>query len=299
MKKKIFSITAAILLTVFLSGCSKTSVEEPDSSEYIPVPTHAAPATEPPTEAPTQPPADSITPQEGIYVYDQSGIFSEEEEAELNEYMSGLYSGYLLNPAVVTIDHLGGAMPYAFVTNLYDTIYSGKGSGIILLINNDTDTDSMYRTGSCNVFITDEEERKAFYLATQDMMSGGYIKAVRRLMTLAEQCPQHVFDNINCLSTDDARRLDSELAACKEEVSLLITSNGTETSNSDICRQYCKRKYPEDNGYMIMIDTVSKSVIIESGKDIPADVKKALDSAKASAEKENYVEAAEAVITVL
>lgn len=296
LKKIYIIITLALSALITVTGCTHESPSSEDSSVHYAPAAVTEPETEPPTEAPTEPPADTVVPQEGVYVYDNADILSDDEESELNSYLSVIYNDYLINPAVVTADHIGGHMPYTFATDMYDTIYAGKGSGILLLINNDTNTDSMYRTGSCTSFITDDEERKEFYLATQKMMSGNFPEAIHDLMALAEKCPRHVFDNIGHFSTDDANALENRLSECKEEVSLLITSNGTDTPSSDICRQYCQRKYPDNDGYMIMIDIASKSVLIESGKEMPEKVGKALDSAKKSAEKENYAEAVDTII---
>ena len=246
MKKKNIIIIAGMVFISTLCGCSdKVQPDTSSSSSYEVVteappeqPTEAEEIIVPPTEDATQAPADVITKKEGVYVYDNAKIFSEEEKEKLTEKLKSLYNERLINAAIVTADHIGGDYPYSYTEKAYDTLYGSRGSGFVLLINNDTNTDSLYKTGSCSTFIPDEVEKTEFYWATRDIVSGKYYDAADRMISLGERCPQHFFDNISLFDTETVNEAEKKLSELKSDVSFLVTSNKTSSSNEDICRYY-------------------------------------------------------------
>ena len=255
---------------------------EPELDDEFTVPEEAddAAATEATTEPEEKQPY-TVKAQEGVFVYDGADVLSETDEAEVSETLKLLYEKYLINAAVVTADAIGDDYPYTFAQNAYNTIYEGRGSGFLLLINNDTNYDSLYRTGRCQTYISDSQENEAFYWATRDIVGGDYKSAVLRMLELAKQCPEHIFDNVDELSQEQAEQIEKLLSDCDADISLLVTTNSTDKTNEEVCRSYCDRRYSDGQGYMVMYDAENKTFTIVSDQTLPS----GLERAKTTAEK--------------
>ena len=283
--KKFFIPAVSASALLLLAGCSVTGQRSETPTDEIQAETSSAQHEEAPkleTE-PTAEPLPDITalePAEGKYIYDNAGVLSAEDSAQLNSYCETLYKDRLINAAVVTASSLGGRTPYQFAEDSYNELYEGRGSGLLLLINNDTNTDLLYRAGSCSVFIPDGAENEPMYWATRDIVSGNYKDAILRLMQLGEKCPEHVFDNGGIFNSDEIAALEEKLANNKNNITVLATSNSTDKTNEEIGRSYFDRHY-KDGGFMLLIDdnTKTMTVITKAGTDVPAEWKKAADSA--------------------
>lgn len=272
-------ICAAVVLTavvIALSGCSRgvgliSGADAPAETTMATI--------EAVTEAPL-PDTSKLEAAEGTYVYDRAGVLTAEQSAEINSYCEKLYRERLVNAAVVIADDIGGKTPYQYADECYTDIYEGRGSGLLLLINNDTGTDYLYRTGSCLKAIPEGEDSVAFFWATRHIMDGDYRSAVLRVMELGERCPLYVFDNIGLFSDEELTALEEKLAAGKKSVYVLATSNGTSNSNEEICRSYFERRSEDGKGYMIMLDTKANAVAVVSDEKLSADVEKAKTAAE-------------------
>ena len=282
--KKIFAAAAAILCIGIQCGCGVYT----DENGIQP-----ATSVEETTAATVQTPV--LTAVEGTYVYDNAAVLSTEAVANCNAYTAALYMEKLINAAVVTTNDLGGKTPYEYAQEAYNELYEGKGSGFLLLINNDTNNDYIFRTGSCGVYVTDEAEKQEFYWATKEIVSGDYEGAVTRLMKLAENCPSHIFDNAGVFTSEKGAEIDSALAACNAEISVLVTSNSTGTANQELLQSYFDRHYTGTNGTMLLIDTVSKTVTAVSDGEIPQKLSTAVSKANTLAAKGEYEAAIKAI----
>lgn len=257
-----------------------------------------APATEPATEAATQAekkPAEKIEPQEGKFVYDNAGVLTDEALSACTDIAKELYEDYLINAAVVTTGNLDGKSVYDFAADAYNTIYNGRGSGLLLVINEDSGNDYLYRSGSCGVFVDDDTVNSEFFWATKDIVAGDYQSAALRIMELGKRCPSHVFDNGGLFSREDIQAFEERLRNCSGNVAILATSNSTGSTNEEIARSYLERRF-KDGGYMIMIDTQSGSTLVVSDKELSSDMEKAVTEANKSAGKEDYAAAASTLI---
>lgn len=241
----------------------------------------------------------NIKPADGTYVYDNAKVLSADEFNECNDYTGWLYETFLINAAVVTADSIEGMTPEAYAEKCYVDIYSGRGSGLLLLINNDTNVDYLYKTGSCIVSIDEGKQSEEFYWATQDIIAGNYKDAILRIMKLGEACPQHVFDNGGVFTSEQIAALENLCSSGTKEVSILATSNTTGSSNEEICRSYYDRHYKDSEGYMIMLDTESNSLVVVSDAEIPEAVVNALETANAAAAEKDYNGALTTVINAL
>lgn len=240
-----------------------------------------------------------IQPAEGTYIYDYAGVLSAEAFAECNNYAEWLYETFLINAAVVTTDDIEGLTPEQYAEDAYSELYGGRGSGLLLLINNDTNEDYLYKTGSCLVSVSEDTQANEFYWATQEIIGGDYKSAVMRLLKLGESCPKHVFDNGGIFTSEQIAALETACTGGSADISVLATSNSTESSNEEICRSYYDRHYQENDGYMIMLDKATNTLNVVSDMALPAGLEAAVAEADTLAADLDYTGALNAVITAL
>lgn len=297
MNKFSMLISAACFAALLLCGCSAEDnvSSSSDSTAETAVVTTAA------TEEVTEPPITEheLEPAEGTYVYDNAGILDSASIAECNDYCEWLYENYLINAAVVTTAELAELTPEEYSANAYIDIYEGKGSGLLLLVNNDTNNDYLYKTGSCLNSIDEETEKESFYWATREIVSGDYKTAILRLMQLGEMCSQYVFDNAGIFTAEEADVLEQACTEASFDISVLATTNSTGTPNLDICRTYYERRYQDKQGYMIMLDTASATITVFTGSYALSGYDSELESANKLAASGNYTGAVSAMIAAL
>lgn len=304
LNKFLSAAASALLIASVLGGCGDkkhSSKSKPSSSENV---TEAAAEamTEPITENQTtspQTPIRDLAPAKGSYVYDNANLLSAEDISALNSYCEWLYENRLINTAVVTVNDLGGASPAEYAENSYIDIYSGRGSGMLLLINNDTNKDYLYKKGSCTSYIDESAETLAFCLATREIVNGNYQSAALSIMMLGEACPSYVFDNGGIFTPEQLSELE---AFCKDSgmnVSILATSNSTGSSNEEICKSYHDRRYSSEKGFMIMADTASGTLAVVPSDELPPAALAALSDANKPAAEKDYISAIKTVINAM
>lgn len=152
---------------------SQRAEESAENSEE----TTAEPTTVPPLKR-----------SDGVHIYDNAEIFSKEDFEELNGYAEYLSGNYSIDTAVVTESDLDGQSPDEFAEKRYNELYNGSENGMLLLINNDTKVDFLYKKGICGEVISEDDEKNAFYTATREIVDGDYKSAVMRILRLAESC---------------------------------------------------------------------------------------------------------------
>ncbi len=258
--------------------------------------------TEPITEDQTttqQPPIRDLAPAKGSYVYDNANLLSAEDISSLNNYCEWLYENRLLNTAVVTVDDLGGASPAEYAEKSYIDIYSGRGSGMLLLINNDTNNDYLYKKGSCTSYISESAETLAFSLATREIVNGNYQSAALSILMLGEACPSYVFDNAGIFTPEQLSELEAFCKDSEMNVSILATSNGTGSSNEEICKSYHDRRYSSEKGFMIMVDTASSTLAVVPSDELPPAAMAILTDANKPAAEKDYISVIKTVINAM
>lgn len=274
--KKILSAAAFFTaVCLIVCGCSQKTGKNVQSDK---VETTSQPFTE-----------RKVDTAEGAYVFDKAALMSAEDAKACNDYAGWLYNEKLINAAVITVNDLEGKAPYDFAAEAFDDIYEGKGSGLIVLINNDTNIDVVYKTGSCFASIGEKAEENALYWATKEMVSGDVRKGVMRLLQLGELCPYHIIDNAQVFEYEQVQSIEKSLASCKEDITILASQNGSSVSNEDILKDYYKRKYLNGKGIMLMLDIKSKTVTAYSEDKIPEKLENAVKAANELAAKEDYM----------
>ena len=284
--KKIFLTAIAVSFScLILTGCSSDKVSQNAAKNR---------------EATSQPFTErNVESTDGTYVFDKASLLSAEDIKACNDYAGWLYENKLINAAVITVNDLEGKTPYDYAVEQFNDIYEGKGSGLVILINNATNEDIVYRTGSCIVNIGQKTADNAMYWATKEIMGNSYRNAVMRLLQLGEVCPEHMIDNSQVLAYEDIQPIEKRLSSLKKEVTVLSTRNGSSISNEEILKTYYKRKYKDGKGIMLMLDINTKTIIAYSDEKLPDKLKTEIRSANELAARDDYIAAVNKAIDLI
>lgn len=236
---------------------------------------------------------------EGTYVFDKAGLLSPEDVKACNDYAGWLYNEKLINVAVITVNELGDKSTDEYAADAFADIYEAKGSCLIVLINNATNRDEIYKTGTCLTNIDEIEQQNAVYWATKDIMDGNYRKGIMRLLQLGELCSDHIVDNVQLFDSQQEKSLDKALASCNEEMTVLASKNNSTVSNEDILKTYFKRKYIDKDGIMLMIDTKKKEIVAYSEEKTQKKLATALKEANELAAKDDYYGAVNKIVEAM
>jgi len=263
-----------------MSGCSDDNVSQ-DSQEFT-VPHITGTVTE---AVVTEPPSEKLfEASDDNYIYDNARILSQEELTECNNYAGWINSRLMLNTAVVTTDKLGNLTPEKYAEKCYSDIFKNMGSGIILLINNDTNKDYIYKHGTSSLYITEQTESEAFYYATKSIVKGDYKSGILELLSLAEDCPKHIFDNGAVFDSEQIRSIESILATNSNVNTFIATTNNiTDKTNTELSSDFYNRFYlnDENKGSMLFIDISLDEAVITDGSVPETSIKKINELVKA------------------
>lgn len=284
--KKIFLTAITLSFSwLILTGCSSDKVSNETAKNR---------------EATSQPFTErNVEPSDGTYVFDKASLLSAEDLRACSDYSGWLYENKLINAAVITTNDLEGKAPYDYAAEQFSEIYEGKGSGLVVLINNATNEDIVYRTGSCLVNIGQKTADNAMYWATKEIIGGDYRSGIMRLLQLGEVCPEHMIDNSQVFAYEDIQPIEKRLSALKKDVTVLSTRNGSSISNEEILKTYYKRKYKDEKGIMLMLDINTKTIIAYSDEKLPDKLKKELRSANELAARDDYIAAVNKAIDLI
>ncbi len=281
-----FIVIIAVFSGFILCDCSEKVPEMDNSDDFSVSGENIETETETVTENPTSP---ELEHAEGVYVYDNANLLNKNDFDKCNDYAEFLYENYLINTAVVTVSSLDGQTPAEFAEKSYNELYDGDESGLLLLINDDTYVDFLCKKGNCTEYISDDDEKSAFYTATREIVDNDYKSAVLRIMKLAESCPQYVFDNAGIFSDDEKNELMQVLK--NKNISVVTVK---EKSEKKLCEQYRKRIYSDGRGCVIMIDSQSGGIFADGDLSKDADI--VLAEAENTIASDSYMTAVMSVI---
>ncbi len=268
----------AVIISVILSGCSDNNNTVQPAQETFTAPTTTAVITEAVITKPAEEKLSAVS--DGNYIYDNAGILSAEDLTECNNYAGWINSKLMLNTAVVTTDSLNKLTPEKYAEKCYNDIFQGLGSGIILLINNDTNKDYLYKHGTPSLYITEQAEKDSFFYATKSIVEGDYKSGILELLSLAEACPKHIFDNGSMFTYEQIVDIESSLAM-NSGVFVLTTNNVTDKSNSDLAKDFFER-YSNDGEKcrMLFIDSKLNEIVVmgESNQNVSEKMNQLLKS---------------------
>lgn len=292
LKKFMSAGITAAFTSAFLCGCT-TGTHTVPSASIAEVP----PASVIVEESSVSGEDTLVAAQEGVYIYDKAASLTNTEYSECNEYAAILNKDYLLNAAVVIANDLEGMTPEEYAAEAYENIFSGMGSGMLFLINNESQNDVLYKAGHCQRFIDEVAERDELYRATKELVVGNYGEAAMIMLKLGERCPKNVIDNSNIYSEEMAEEFSESLAQCATPVTIVATNNGTGIANEDLARTYYNRKYGDSAGYLILMDKKTRSVTAVTNGELPAEVTEIVSAANTVAGNNDFIGAANKIIS--
>lgn len=283
MRRFILLLVGAVMSVSVIGGCSDKKKEKSESEIS---------ATEPVTQPQTQEPsaeifAQSLEPAQGVYIYDNAKVLSQEDFNTCNNYAEWLCEKYLINAAVVTTQSLGEQTPAEYAQSSYNDLFASGGDGLLILINNDTNEDYIYKTGSCLSQISETDEAAALYTATAEIVAGDYKSAILRLLSLGETS-QYVFDDAGVFLDEHFTDLEALCSQTALNCSVVATgSTGTITSE-ELCRSYYDRKFKDGNGVLIMLDTSVPKITVVSDGVLPDNLNTIIAEAESCFETDGY-----------
>jgi uncharacterized membrane protein YgcG len=190
-----------LIFAACFTGCHKTNEE----SETIPVANDAgimdAPETMPDLQTSSEPEmqtetlsiAERVSCLNSIsnqHICDECHVLSEEEFQNQNEILEEFASSRNLNVFLVITDHLDGNTPQQFAETCYQAAVEEEYSGgMLILLNNDTNQDYIYLTGSCPAYITQVQIDAVLSGASYDLINQNYINALNLIYTLFDEIP--------------------------------------------------------------------------------------------------------------
>lgn len=166
--KKFFGFLTLIAVLV-TAGCSDNN-----SLNYSSENDTAFQTTAIVTEAVITQPAEEklVSVSENNYIYDNAKILSDEDLKECNNYAGWINSKLMLNTAVVTTNKLENLTPEKYAEKCYNEIFQGMGSGLLLLINNDTNKDYLYKQGNASSLYNRTVRKRCFFLCNKKYSFG-------------------------------------------------------------------------------------------------------------------------------
>lgn len=210
-----------------------------------------------------------ITPVKEIYVYDGAKVLSDEDFTECNNYAGWINKNLMLNTAVVITDKLDDMSPSEYAEKCFNDIFSNDiensiNNGMLLLINNDTNKDYIYKHGNVSSYINEKTEKESFFYATKSIVSGDFKPAINQLLSLAELCPNYVFDNSSLFTYEQINELESVLKENSDLNISVFTYDSAEKINIlDIYKLHCN----ENSGTMMFINRNSNELsLVTDGK---------------------------------
>ena len=216
------TLTAALALVLLLTGCSAKKKTDPalatePATEALAVVTEAA--TAPPR--PIAERAASLQSAGDTYIFDELNVLSDKEKKQYNDYLGWLCGSRQIRAAAVLTGELDGASPEDFAKRYYETLFGSHETGFLVLINNDTNHDCIYRAGSCAALMSGTDT--AIAKATPFLVEQKYADALEILLPAGESLSDRIFDRSNTLTAEQAKALDALAQASEKKVCVLLT----------------------------------------------------------------------------
>lgn len=228
---------AALALSLLLTGCGARLKPEPAAAQ-TPTEETLAVVTEAATTAP-RPIAEraaSLQAAGDSYIFDEQNVLTDEEKKQYNNYLGWLCTSRQIKAAAVITDSLGGISAPEFARSYFETLFGGDASGFLLLVNNDTNEDQIYRAGT----FASQSADPARYIAkaTPALVEQRYADALELLLPVGETVSDRIFDQCNALTAEQRQTL-AALANTSEELQCVLiagteqTQPATETAETE------------------------------------------------------------------
>lgn len=242
------------------------------------------------------------------FVFDDAGVLSANELKNLNTYTAWLAKTFKINAAVVITDNIGDKEPDKYAEEYYSGLYSGDG--FLFLLNNDTNTDYIYRKGFPSKFITDDDIEMLFSEISPLLVKEDYISAVKYVLETAEKkLPEYFTDKSGILSKEEISELNEKLKETAGENGLnvyLVNDIGEQSieeySNEKFIDYYAESS---DSNAMFVINTANGDCFVcTSGSmgyfsDSQEDIQKAVKSCIKESDGKKILDCMSAVDKIL
>lgn len=242
------------------------------------------------------------------FVFDDAGVLSANELKNLNTYTAWLAKTFKINAAVVITDNIGDKEPDKYAEEYYSDLYSGDG--FLFLLNNDTNTDYIYRKGFLSKFITDDDIEMLFSEISPLLVKEDYISAVKYVLETAEKkLPEYFTDKSGILSKEEISELNEKLKETAGENGLnvyLVNDIGEQSieeySNKKFIDYYAESS---DSNAMFVINTANGDCFVcTSGSmgylsDSQEDIQKAVKSCIKESDGKKILDCMSAVDKIL
>ena len=336
LKKFCKLLTAALSLSIFLSGCvsspqnsssevsadsEASDVENTENSETTEAEEESEPVSEneetpedsaeksedtedsaeksEDTEKTDNSAPQTIKAESGKYVYDYADILSDDEENQLTEYIKNISSEKMINAAVVTISSSGDSTSADYAKDIFSQLYDNAGNGLVFVLNNDTKYDYLLKTGVCDKMIDTNALNAALFSATELFVKGEYKNGIMEMMNLSESCPSHIFDEIGVYSVEELQFIENRLANGNKDISVILTANTSATNDYDLCKIWHDRRYPDGSGYMILLNTALQQSAVYTNAEITGNLAAAFATASEYLYQKEYYLAMDAIINYI
>lgn len=242
------------------------------------------------------------------FVFDDAGVLSANELKNLNTYTAWLAKTFKINAAVVITGNIGDKEPDKYAEEYYSDLYSGDG--FLFLLNNDTNTDYIYRKGFPSKFITDDDIEMLFSEISPLLVKEDYISAVKYVLETAEKkLPEYFTDKSGILSKEEISELNEKLKETAGENGLnvyLVNDIGEQSieeySNEKFIDYYAESS---DSNAMFVINTANGDCFVcTSGSmgyfsDSQEDIQKAVKSCIKESDGKKILDCMSAVDKIL
>lgn len=242
------------------------------------------------------------------FVFDDAGVLSANELKNLNTYTAWLAKTFKINAAVVITDNIGDKEPDKYAEEYYSDLYSGDG--FLFLLNNDTNTDYIYRKGFPSKFITDDDIEMLFSEISPLLVKEDYISAVKYVLETAEKkLPEYFTDKSGILSKEEISELNEKLkeTAGKNGLNVYLVNDIGEQSIEEYSNKKFIDYYAEssDSNAMFVINTANGDCFVcTSGSmgylsDSQEDIQKAVKSCIKESDGKKILDCMSAVDKIL
>ena len=241
----------------------------------------------------------SVKAENGKYIYDYAQILSDDEENELDSYVKRISAEKMINAAVVTISSSGDFTSADYAKDIFSQLYDNAGNGLVFVLNNDTKYDYLLTTGVCEKIIDTNTLNSALFSATQLFVKGEFKNGILEMLSLSDMCPSHIFDELGVYSVEELQFIENRLAGSNKDISVILTQNTSNTSDYDLCKIWHDRRYPEGNGYMILLNSALQQSAVYSDAEITGNLSAAFETATSYLYAKEYYLAMDAIINYI
>lgn len=242
------------------------------------------------------------------FVFDDAGVLGEAEYDSINTYAAWLAKTFKINAAVVITNDIEDKEPAEFAKEYYSALYSGDG--ILFLLNNDTNTDYVYRQGFPSKFISDDDIEMLFAEISPWIIKGDYASAAERVLETAEgKLPEYFTDKSGILSKEEISELNEKLkdAAGENGLNVYLVNDIGEQSIEEYSNKKFIDYYAEssDSNAMFVINTANGDCFVcTSGSmgylsDSQEDIQKAVKSCIKESDGKKILDCMSAVDKIL